>query len=251
MSNSSDPRLHDRRTGDEHEVFHSKILPPYLRRAKAIEELIPWLYLKGISTGGFTEALASLLGENAAGLSATTITRLVGAWQNEHAEWSARSLADMQYVYVWADGIYFNVRLEDEANTRQCILVLMGATADGKKELIAVLDGYRESEQSWTELLNDVKRRGLTVDPKLTIALTVPLASGRRRGKCGPATREQTLLGAQDRQRAGKASEKPAKARRKRDCMASGRPRRAHRPNTHSTVSWKTSKRSTRRRSSA
>ena len=184
------PRLHDRRTGDEHEVFHSKILPPYLRRAKAIEELIPWLYLKGISTGGFTEALASLLGENAAGLSATTITRLVGAWQNEHAEWSARSLADMQYVYVWADGIYFNVRLEDEANTRQCILVLMGATADGKKELIAVLDGYRESEQSWTELLNDVKRRGLTVDPKLTIA-DGALGFWAAARKVWPATREQ------------------------------------------------------------
>ena len=99
------PRIHDRRTGDEHEVFHSKILPPYLRRAKAIEELIPWLYLKGISTGGFTEALQSLLGENAAGLSATTITRLVRTWQDEHAKWSARSLADKQYVYVWADGI--------------------------------------------------------------------------------------------------------------------------------------------------
>ena len=164
------PRIHDRRTGDEHEVFHSKILPPYLRRAKAIEELIPWLYLKGISTGGFAEALQSLLGENAAGLSATTITRLIRTWQDEHTEWSARSLADKQYVYVWADGIYFNIRLEDEANAKQCILVLMGATADGKKELIAVLDGFRESEQSWTELLQDVKRRGLTVDPMLAIA---------------------------------------------------------------------------------
>ncbi len=184
------PRIHDRRTGDEHEVFHSKILPPYLRRAKAIEELIPWLYLKGISTGGFAEALQSLLGENAAGLSATTITRLIRTWQDEHAEWSARSLADRQYVYVWADGIYFNVRLEDEANAKQCILVLMGATADGKKELIAVLDGFRESEQSWTELLQDVKRRGLTVDPKLAIA-DGALGFWAAARKVWPSTREQ------------------------------------------------------------
>ncbi len=184
------PRIHDRRTGDEHEVFHSKILPPYLRRAKAIEELIPWLYLKGISTGGFAEALQSLLGSNAAGLSATTVTRLIRTWQDEHAEWSARSLADKQYVYVWADGIYFNVRLEDEANAKQCILVLMGSTADGKKELIAVLDGFRESEQSWTELLQDVKRRGLTVDPKLATA-DGALGFWVAARKVWPATREQ------------------------------------------------------------
>ena len=184
------PRIHDRRIGDEHELFHSKILPPYLRRAKAIEELIPWLYLKGISTGGFSEALQSLLGENAAGLSATTVTRLIRTWQDEHAEWSARSLADKQYVYVWADGIYFNIRLEDEANAKQCILVLMGSTAEGKKELIAVLDGFRESEQSWTELLQDVKRRGLTVDPKLATA-DGALGFWAAARKVWPATREQ------------------------------------------------------------
>ena len=184
------PRIHDRRKGDEHEVFHSKILPPYLRRAKAIEELIPWLYLKGISTGGFAEALQSLLGPNAAGLSATTVTRLIRTWQDEHAEWSARSLADKQYVYVWADGIYFNIRLEDEANAKQCILVLMGSTAEGKKELIAVLDGFRESEQSWTELLQDVKRRGLTVDPKLATA-DGALGFWAAARKVWPATREQ------------------------------------------------------------
>ena len=184
------PRIHDRRIGDEHELFHSKILPPYLRRAKAIEELIPWLYLKGISTGGFSEAFQSLLGPNAAGLSATTVTRLVRTWQDEHAEWSARSLADKQYVYVWADGIYFNIRLEDEANAKQCILVLMGSTAEGKKELIAVLDGFRESEQSWTELLQDVKRRGLTVDPKLATA-DGALGFWAAARKVWPATREQ------------------------------------------------------------
>ena len=147
--------------------FSSKILPPYLRKTKAIDELIPWLYLKGVSTGGFAEALQALVGSQAAGLSATTITRLMTAWQDEHRRWSRRSLAGRQYVYLWADGIHFNIRLEED---RQCILVLMGATAEGRKELIAVVDGHRESEQSWYTLLLDCKQRGLTVDPKLATA---------------------------------------------------------------------------------
>jgi len=147
--------------------FGSKILPPYLRKTKAIEELIPWLYLKGVSTGDFGEALQALVGLQAAGLSATTITRLMTAWQDEHKAWSRRSLAGKQYVYVWADGIHFNIRLEED---RQCILVLMGATADGKKELIAVVDGHRESEQSWRTLMLDCKQRGLTIDPKVATA---------------------------------------------------------------------------------
>ena len=147
--------------------FSSQILPPYLRKTKAIEELIPWLYLKGVSTGGFAEALQALVGPQAAGLSATTITRLMTAWQDEHKTWNRRSLKGKQYVYLWADGIHFNIRLEED---RQCILVLMGATAEGKKELIAVADGHRESEQSWYTLLLDCKQRGLTVDPKLATA---------------------------------------------------------------------------------
>ena len=160
------PRVHDRRPEDERERFTSKILPPYLRKTKSIEELLPWLYLKGVSTGDFSEALASLLGPACPGLSATTVTRLTKIWQEEHAEWSTRSLEGKQYVYIWADGIYSNVRLEDD---KVCLLVLMGATADGKKELIAVIDGYRESEQSWMELLVDLKKRGLTVAPKVAI----------------------------------------------------------------------------------
>ena len=147
--------------------FGSKILPPYLRKTKAIEDLIPWLYLKGVSTGGFAEALQALVGPQAAGLSATTITRLMTAWQDEHKTWSRRSLEGKRYVYLWADGIHFNIRLEED---RQCILVLMGATAEGQKELIAVADGHRESEQSWYTLLLDCKQRGLTVDPKLATA---------------------------------------------------------------------------------
>ena len=149
------------------ERFRSSILPPYLRKTKAIEELIPWLYLKGISTGDFGEALQALVGPQAAGLSATTITRLMTNWQDEYQTWHRRSLEGKHYVYVWADGIHFNIRLEED---RQCILVLMGATADGRKELIAVVDGHRESEQSWYSLLLDCKQRGMTIDPKLATA---------------------------------------------------------------------------------
>jgi transposase-like protein len=160
------PRVHDRRPAGEKEKFTSKILPPYLRKTKSIEDLIPWLYLKGVSTGDFSEALAALLGPDAPGLSATTVTRLKGVWEAEYQAWSQRSLEGKHYVYVWADGIYFNIRLQDE---RQCILVLMGATADGKKELIAIEDGFRESEQSWRGLLLDCKARGLTLDPKAAV----------------------------------------------------------------------------------
>lgn len=160
------PRINDRRTdGDGRRIqFSSKILPPYLRRTKAIEELIPWLYLKGVSTGDFSEALASLLGKNAPGLSASTVVRLKQSWEADFKEWNRRDLASKRYVYIWVDGIHFNIRLEEQ---RQCILVVMGATADGTKELLAVQDGYRESEQSWKELLLDLKARGLTVDPEL------------------------------------------------------------------------------------
>ena len=164
--------MRDRRPAHEREKFTSSILPPYLRKTKSVEELLPWLYLKGISTGDFGEALQALLGENAKGLSATTITRLKSVWEDEYKHWSKRSLAEKHYVYVWADGIHFNIRLEDPDNRRQCILVLMGATADGKKELIAVNDGYRESAASWKEILLDCLNRGLgehSGDPKLAI----------------------------------------------------------------------------------
>jgi putative transposase len=157
------PRVRDR-AGELR--FSSSILPPYLRRTKTIEELLPWLYLKGISTGGFSEALATLLGRDAPGLSAGTISRLKTVWQEEHAHWDSRSLTHKRYVYLWVDGIHFGVRLE-EAN--QCILVVMGATPEGKKELVALADGFRESEQSWKDLLLDLRQRGLKIDPKLAI----------------------------------------------------------------------------------
>ena len=160
------PRVRDRRPADQAEPFTSKILPPYLRKTKSIEELIPWLYLKGVSTGDFSEALKALVGPECPGLSATTVTRLKTVWEQEFQGWNKRSLEGKQYVYAWADGVHFNIRLEED---RQCILVLMGATSDGKKELIAVVDGFRESEQSWKGLLLDVKARGLMIDPKLAI----------------------------------------------------------------------------------
>ena len=160
------PRVHDRRPAERRVRFTSAILPPYLKRTKSLDELIPWLYLKGVSTGDFSEALGALLGPDAPGLSATSITRLKATWEGEFAAWSGRSLEGKRYVYVWADGVNFNIRLEQD---RQCILVLMGATAEGRKELIAVSDGYRESEQSWKELLLDVKARGLEIEPSLAI----------------------------------------------------------------------------------
>lgn len=162
------PRVKDRRVDGQGRRFRftSQILPPYLRRTKSVEELIPWLYLKGISTGDFSDALAALLGPAAPGLSATTAVRLKEVWRREYENWSQRDLSAQRFVYVWADGVYCNVRLDDE---RQCLLVLMGALEDGRKQLLAVHDGFRESELSWREALEDLKRRGLELPPKLAV----------------------------------------------------------------------------------
>jgi len=162
------PRVRDRvGEGAERIRFSSAILPPYARRSKSLEVLIPILYLKGISSGDFEEALVALLGKDAGGLSASTITRLKEAWSEEHARWSKRDLSAKRYVYFWVDGIYVQARLEDEA---QCLLVIIGATPEGKKELVGLIDGVRESAQSWRELLLDLKRRGLSMGPELAVA---------------------------------------------------------------------------------
>jgi transposase-like protein len=145
--------------------FRSEFLPPYIKRSKSLETVLPWLYLKGISTGDFSEALASLLGEDAKGISAGTISRLKQTWIQEHDVWRQRDLSSQRYVYIWADGIYFNIR-GDEA--RQCILVIIGVTAQGNKEFLAIDDGYRESAQSWNEVLENLKSRGMN-QPKLAI----------------------------------------------------------------------------------
>ena len=146
--------------------FRSSLLPPYIKKTKSVENVLPWLYLKGISTGDFNEALAALLGEDARGLSQPTISRLKERWTKEYEEWCRRDLTGERYVYLWVDGIYFNVRSDD---AKQCILVIIGAKDTGEKEFIAIEDGYRESEQSWYEVLLDLKSRGLTIAPKLAI----------------------------------------------------------------------------------
>lgn len=157
------PRIRDRRDGLR---FTSAILPPYMRRTPSINNLIPVLYLKGVSSGDFSEALTAILGENAPGLSAANICRLKEVWEAEFTEWSQRDLSGKRYVYIWADGIYFNVRLGED---RPCLLVLIGALEDGRKEVIAILDGIRESTLSWMELLRDLKKRGLKEWPRLAV----------------------------------------------------------------------------------
>ena len=162
------PRVRDRVVeGSERIRFSSAILPPYARRSKSLEVLIPVLYLKGVSSGDFEEALAALLGKDVGGLSASTIARLKEAWSEEHVRWSKRDLSAKRYVYFWVDGIHVQARLEDHA---QCLLVIIGATPEGKKELVGLTDGVRESAQSWKDLLLDLKRRGLSMSPELAIA---------------------------------------------------------------------------------
>lgn len=159
------PRSRDRQPDGEPIRFTSSILPPYLRRTRSIEELLPWLYLKGISTGDFSDALEALLGKDAPGLSANTISRLKVKWIAEMEQWNKRKLAGKQYVYFWADGLHSNVRMAE----KQCLLVIIGVTESGKKELVALEDGFRESELSWLSVLRDLKERGLAEGPNLAI----------------------------------------------------------------------------------
>jgi len=156
----SAPRVNDRRTDHDggRRRFTSRILPPYMRRSPKVAEVLPVLYLRGLSTGDFREALAALLGDDAAGLSATNVARLTNEWEAEYRAFQKRSLVDRDYVYVWVDGVHFNVRLEDD---RLCTLVMIGVRPDGTKELITVEDGYRESAESWKTVLRDLKRRGM------------------------------------------------------------------------------------------
>jgi len=162
------PRVRDRgRNEDGSKIrFRSALVPPYLRKAKSVEELLPWLYLKGISTGDFSEALAALLGSGAEGLSSSTITRLKTTWREEYEAWRKRDLTGKRYVYIWADGVYFTPRLDGD---RQCMLVIIGADEYGEKDVLAIMDGFRENADSWRDLLKGLKKRGLTVPPELAI----------------------------------------------------------------------------------
>lgn len=157
------PKVRDR--SESGIKFNSTILPPYLKRSQSMEELIPWLYLKGISTGDFQDALVSLVGEQAKGLSANTVSRLKAEWINQYQVWSQRDLSQKRYAYFWADGIYSNVRMDD----RLCLLVIVGVDEHGHKELVAVEDGFRESSASWEEVLTKLRQRGLHNGPKLSV----------------------------------------------------------------------------------
>jgi putative transposase len=163
----SAPRVNDRRVDAEgnRKRFTSAILPPYMRRSPKVAEVLPILYLRGLSTGDFREALEALLGEDAAGLSPANITRLLSVWEEDYRRFQTRDLSDRDYVYIWVDGIHFNIRLEED---RLCTLVILGARPDGTKELIAVEDGFRESKDSWATVMRDLKRRGMR-DPELAI----------------------------------------------------------------------------------
>jgi putative transposase len=189
------PRVRDREATEDARIRYSpSILPRYARRSQSLEVLIPILYLKGISTGDFGEALAALVGKDAPGLSASTIARLKEVWTEEHARWQKRDLSAKRYVYCWADGIHLEARLEEQA---QCILVIIGATLEGKKELVGFTDGMRESSQSWRDLLLDLKRRGLTTAPQIAVAKPALAKAGgalgfwKALGEVWPTTREQ------------------------------------------------------------
>jgi putative transposase len=196
------PRVRDREAAEGERVRYSPLsVPPYARRSKSLEVLIPVLYLKGLSSGDFEEALAALVGKDAPGLSASTIARLKSLlakagelWTEEHARWHKRDLSAKRYVYCWADGIHLEARLEEQA---QGILVIIGATPEGRKELVGFTAGIRESSQSWRDLLLDLKRRGLTTAPQIAVATPALAKAGgalgfwKALGEMWPTTREQ------------------------------------------------------------
>jgi putative transposase len=178
------PKVRDR-TG-RNIKFNSALVPPYLKRSQTMEEFLPWLYLRGISTGDFSESLKHLLGDQAKGLSAGTISRLKSTWEADFTHWQQRDLSKKRYVYVWADGVYCNVRMDDKI----CLLVIIGSDEAGNKELIAVSDGYRESEASWSDVLLDLKQRGLQSDPKVAVG-DGALGFWKAMAKCWPETKGQ------------------------------------------------------------
>jgi len=226
--------------------FHSSIVPAYLRRTRSIEELLPWLYLKGLSTGDFASALTALLGKDAPGLSPATISRLKEVWKGEYERWAKRDLTGKEYVYLWAGGVHFGVRLEDAS---QCILVVIGATADGKKGFLAMLDGYRESEASWKELLLGVQQRGLTLDPKVAVG-DGALGSGRPCHKSS-APRANNVAGCTRQPTCSTTYPRVSKRKPKLTSTRSGWPRVGLRQHKPWPTSWLPMKRNIRRPPSA
>ncbi|KTD04529.1 transposase [Legionella geestiana] len=224
------PKVRDRSGSGIH--FTSQLLPPYLKRTKTIEELLPWLYLKGISTGDFSEALVSLLGEHAKGLSANTISRLKGEWLDEHRQWAQADLSNRRYVYLWADGIYSQVRLDD----RLCLLVIIGVTEHGTKELVAVADGYRESSASWEEVLMSLRQRGLNVSPRLATG-DGALGFWSALDKVYPDTRHQRCWVHKTANVLNKLP-KPCSHGSRKPCSKSGWLQRGMLPTRHLTIRW-------------
>ena len=195
------PRVNDKRTVEgERQKFTSRILPPYMRRSPKVTEVLPLLYLAGLSSGDFREALVGLLGEDASGLSASAVTRLTAQWQEERRDWSKRSLADLDYVYLWVDGVHFKIRLEED---RLAALVVVGVRPDGTKELVAIEDGYRESSESWATLLRNLKARGM--QPPVVAVGDGALGFWKAVGDVWPETKEQRCWVHKNRQRAGQA----------------------------------------------
>lgn len=176
------PKVRDRATDvpvEKRIRFTSGILPKWARRSRSLDALLPVLYLRGISTGDFQEALAAILGKDAPNLSPRVISRLTGEWQQEYDRWQRRDLSARRYVYIWADGVSLQARMEPQA---ECILGILGATPEGKKEVVGFQVGMRESAQSWRELLIDIKARGLAVPPEVAVGdgATGRWGSGRR-----------------------------------------------------------------------
>ena len=207
--------------GGERIRFTSAILPRWARRTRSLDALLPILYLRGVSMGDFQEALAALLGKDAPNLSPSVIARLRGEWEADHARWQRRDLSARRYVYVWADGVYLQARMEPQA---ECMLVLIGATPEGKKELVGFQVGLRESAQSWRELLVDLKARGLAIAPELATG-DGALGFWKALEEVFPDDPAPALLGAQDRQRAEQAAEvRPAggEGRPARDLAGAG-----------------------------
>jgi hypothetical protein len=231
------PRVRDREadaTDPDRIRFSPSILPPYMRRSKSIETLLPILYLKGISTGDFSEALAALLGKDAAGLSASAIDCLKDGWLDEHTAWQKRDLSAKRYVYIWADGIHLQARLEDE---KQCILVLIGATPEGRKELVGFTDGARESAHDWRDLLLDLKRRGLDAPPGSSSPMAHSGSGSRRRGLAENA--RAALLGAQAPRTCSPSCQRASSRKPSARCKRSGWPKPRPPPSSRSTLSWR------------
>lgn len=151
---------------EEPAVFRSTLVPPYVRRAKSLDTVLPWLYLHGVSTGDMREALAALVGAEAKGLSASVVSRLKGRWSQEYQAWRRQKLGKERWVYLWVDGIYSGLRADDQ---RLCALVVIGVNERGQKRFLAIEDGVRESKASWADVLRDLKKRGLIIPPKLAV----------------------------------------------------------------------------------